>query len=80
MYKQPKPTMRQNNHADFYSDIHTALDKVIKNPITMPYQNCLNCKHWDFGKDLCNKFNVKPPTEIIVYSCPAYEDDLDIPF
>ncbi len=80
MYKQPKPIIRQNNHVDFHSAIQTAVDNVIKNPMTMPYQNCLNCKHWKPTDDICGLYKAKPPTEIIVYSCPSYEDDMDIPF
>ena len=80
MYKQPKPIMRQASYTDFRSALDNAIEHIIHDPKTMPYQNCLNCKHWNFGKDLCTKFDAKPPTEIIVYSCPAYEDDLDIPF
>jgi hypothetical protein len=80
MYKQPKPIMRQNNYADLYSGIQNSIDKVIKNPMTVPYQNCLNCEHWSLTKDLCKLYNAKPPTEILVYSCPSYKDDQDIPF
>jgi len=80
MYKQPKPIMRQENYADLHTAIRDAIDKQIKNPKTVPYQNCLNCEHWNFGKDLCGLHNAKPPTEIIVYSCPDYKDNDDIPF
>ena len=44
------------------------------------YQNCLNCTGWNHGKDICGKFNAKPPAEVIVYSCEAYEDNDEIPF
>lgn len=79
-YKQPKPIMRQSNYADFYQAVQAAVDRVIKNPTTVPYQNCLNCTNWDYSKDMCGKFNLKPPTDIIVYSCPDYTDNDDIPF
>lgn len=80
MYKQPKPIMRQSSYADFYQAVQAAVDNVIKNPMTVPYQNCLNCEHWKREADLCGMFNAKPPTEIIVYSCPEYKDDNDVPF
>lgn len=79
-YTQPKPVMRQSSYADFYQAIQTAIDRVIKTPATVPYQNCLNCTHWDFVDDKCKLYNAKPPTEIIVYSCPSHEDNEDIPF
>ena len=80
MYKQPKPILRYNTHTDLYSAFNDAINKFITNPLAHPFQNCLNCKHWNFGKDQCSKFNTRPPTEIIVYSCPAFEDGEDIPF
>ncbi len=72
--------MRQENYADLHSGINAAIDNIIKNPKTIPYQNCLNCEHWNEAKDICGLYNVKPPTEILIYSCPSYKDDQDIPF
>lgn len=80
MYKQPTPIMRDESYADLYSAIQAAVDRVIKKPSSVPYKNCLNCEHWDFGNDLCGLYNAKPPTEIIVYSCPSHKDNQDIPF
>lgn len=79
-YIVPKPILRQSSYADFYQAVQVAVDRVIRKPDTVPYQNCLNCVKWDFGKDICGLYNAKPPTEIIVYSCPSYEDNDDIPF
>ena len=31
--------------------------------------SCVNCCHFDFNADKCDKFNMKPPTDIIVFSC-----------
>jgi hypothetical protein len=80
MYKQPRPILRDENYADLQSSIRQAIDKFIKSPQTIPYRNCLNCSKWDFEKDQCKLYNAKPPTEIIVYSCPSYVDGEDIPF
>lgn len=80
MYKQPKPILRQSTYADFYQAVQVAVDRVIKTPTTLPYQNCLNCAHWQFGKDQCGLYNAKPPTEILIYSCPSHVDNDDIPF
>lgn len=74
MYKQPKPILRQEAWLNLQSD----LVKTIT--FSNPFQNCLNCEHWNYEKDLCGLYNAKPPTEIIVYSCPEYKDNRDIPF
>lgn len=74
MYKQPKPILRQNVYLELQSD----LVRLITN--SRAFQNCLNCQHWRDKADLCGKHNAKPPTEIIVYSCPDYLDDDNIPF
>lgn len=80
MYKQPKPIMRQASYADFRSALDAAIEKIIHDPISIPYQNCLNCEHWKRTEDICGLYNAKPPTEILIYSCPSYKDDQDIPF
>lgn len=72
--------MRQSSYADFYQAVQVAVDRVIKQPLTVPYQNCLNCEHWSYGKNLCGKFNTLPPPEILIYSCSEYVDNQDIPF
>lgn len=76
-YEKPKPKVRPTEE----NAIKYAIEKIFRvGRIGFPYQNCLNCKFWDINKDLCGKYNSRPPTEIIVYSCPQYEDNEDIPF
>lgn len=75
-YQKPKPILRQ----EAWLELQSALTRILNDPNRLPYQSCLNCKHWNFGKELCEKFNAKPPPDIIVYSCPEYEDNNDIPF
>ena len=41
--------------------------------------SCVNCCHFDFKADKCIKFNMKPPTNIIVFSCGS-DWTADIPF
>jgi len=74
MYEQPKPILRQAIFVELQSD----LVRLIAN--SKAFQNCLNCQYWVAKEDQCGKFNAKPPTEIIVYSCPEYLDDGNIPF
>lgn len=63
------------------SSIKYAVEKIFKvNRVGFLYRNCLNCIHWEEGNDQCGKFKLKPPAEIIVYSCEKYEDNDDIPF
>jgi hypothetical protein len=79
-YKLPIPTLRETNYTEINSDLAAGLHKLLRNHMRYPYQNCLNCTQWDFGKDECGKYKSKPPTEVIVYSCPDYVDNEGIPF
>jgi hypothetical protein len=74
MYKEPKPIIRQH----VWAELQTTLTKNITN--SHIFQNCLNCMNWNHDEDLCGKYAAKPPTEIIVNSCPDYQDDGEIPF
>ena len=80
VYKQPKPIIRAIPHGDLFSTINDSIRKYITNAANHPFQNCLNCKHWNFANDKCKLYDAKPPTEIIVYSCPSYEDGEEVPF
>ena len=80
MFKQPKPVMRTDTYVDLTSSISAAINKIIANPMTLPYRNCLNCEHWKYTDDLCGLYGAKPPTEILVYGCDSHKDDQDIPF
>jgi hypothetical protein len=75
---KPHAILRQ----DSYDDLVSAINKLFvgKSNFTHIYQNCLNCKFWNYGGDKCGKFNAKPPAEIIIYSCEAYEDNGCIPY
>jgi len=75
-YLKPKPILRQ----EAWLELQSALTKILNNPHSIPYQNCLNCKYWNYGQELCNKFNARPPADVICYSCEHYEDNDDIPF
>lgn len=77
-YIKPKPVIREEKEIEIRSSLASLTHKFLTGSIA--YKNCLNCAHWHYGKDLCGKFNSKPPTEVIVYSCPSHEDNDDIPF
>ena len=74
MFKQPKPILRQ----DAWLNLSSTLIGNITNANV--FQNCLNCMNWDYAGDKCKKYDAKPPAEIIVYSCPDYQDDGEVPF
>lgn len=75
-YKKPRPILRQ----EAWNELQSSLVKILNNPRAIPYQNCLNCKHWNYGQEICNRFNSRPPADVIVYSCDYYDDNDDIPF
>jgi len=41
------------------------------------FRNCTGCCNWDDKKEICLKFNVRPPVSVIVKGCEEYEE---IPF
>ena len=41
------------------------------------FTTCTNCCDWDKPKQLCVRFKVRPPAEVIVVGC---EHHSDIPF
>lgn len=77
-YMKPTTKLRDGKEIELRSDLANLVHRYLIG--IHPYKNCLNCTHWDYGKDQCGKFNAKPPTDIIVYSCPQHEDNDDIPF
>lgn len=42
-------------------------------------QSCISCENFDESKELCKKFNARPPARIIALSCDSYID-IHIPF
>lgn len=78
-HKKPVPQLREGKEIELRSDVANTIFKLIKLG-GGAYKNCLNCMQWDFGLDQCGKFKAKPPTDIIVYSCPEHEDNDEIPF
>ena len=47
------------------------------------FRNCNNCEHWVEGpphnrQQICGKFKMRPPTDVIVSGCPEHSDQ--IPF
>lgn len=43
------------------------------------YKSCLNCENFNEEKEICKKYNQRPPARVIAYACKDW-DDLEIPF
>lgn len=35
--------------------------------------NCTTCMHWNETKEMCNKFNQRPPAKVIVQGCLEHQ-------
>lgn len=42
------------------------------------WQTCLNCVEW--SGEVCRKYNVTPPPDVLVVGCEGWFDVNDIPF
>lgn len=36
--------------------------------------NCTHCIYWDSNKELCKKYNQRPPVSVIVKGCESYDE------
>lgn len=36
-------------------------------------RSCLQCMHWKELKEICEKFNVRPPAKVIVNGCEHHD-------
>ena len=52
-----------------WDDIHDRFANLLSDH----FRNCTQCMYWNSKADKCNKFNVKPPTEILVKGCSEFE-------
>ena len=43
------------------------------------FHSCINCVHWSLNNDNCDKYRMRPPAKVIVYSCGKDWED-EIPF
>jgi len=75
-----KPILRLSNSVELHALISAAVQGQLMNANSYPFQNCLNCMNWNYEQEICRKWNVKPPVEVLIYSCESYEDDGIIPY
>lgn len=66
------------------TEIGNALGKALSDTFKRSdmFASCITCMSFDDKKELCNKATPpqRPPAEVLVNSCDAYEDDGEIPF
>lgn len=43
---------------------------------SLMWNTCINCGNFNKAEEKCNKFNAKPPAEIIVVGCDEYIIDI----
>lgn len=36
-------------------------------------RSCLQCMHWKENKEICEKFNQRPPAKVIVNGCQYHD-------
>lgn len=44
------------------------------------FATCATCIFWSKSNQICDKFNMRPPGEVIADGCEHYEDEDSIPF
>ena len=74
-----KPKLRKEAELDLESALRGSLGHILKTDI-FPFQNCLSCVNFNETKELCKKWNAKPPARVIAFGCDQYEDVDEIPF
>ena len=76
------PVIRKEASLEYhYKLVQAAYEAIEKNADKyFPFQSCLNCKAFSEEKELCLKYNQRPPVRVIVFGCNSYEDISDIPF
>lgn len=52
-----------------WDDIHERFTAMLEDH----FRNCTECANWNDKKDICQKYNVKPPTKILVKGCEEFE-------
>lgn len=68
-----------NGNAVQQSEHEAARKTVLAMMHTGILHSCYTCEHFDRKVDSCDKFQTKPPAEVIIFSC-GDDFSLDIPF
>jgi hypothetical protein len=71
---------RQKASAELNSNILDAVFGSIQKANNHPFATCLTCISFDEEKSYCKQHKSNPPPRVIVYSCPDYFGEEEIPF
>lgn len=74
-----KPKLRNDVEIDLGYMIRHAIITGLQQQ-RHPYKNCINCNRFDQQKEICKKFNARPPARVIAYGCPEHDDMYEVPF
>lgn len=75
-----KPQIRDGATYDIAEAIERLLTGNSKPVSNGCFRSCLSCTKFSEIKELCGKFDLRPPARVIAFGCPHYEDNDDIPF
>ena len=71
---------RKEAISTLHSNIGEAVFSSIEKAKSYPFATCLSCLSFIESKGYCSTHKSNPPPRVIVYSCPDYFDNDDIPF
>lgn len=66
-----------NDEKRAFNNHHSAYQKEVIHSLL--WNSCINCANFNKESEVCNKFNARPPAEIIVIGCGEYIIDI-IPY
>lgn len=80
MNKQQLPPLNSTTLAALERAQYTAHEYAVLRAYSAP--SCMNCDHFDEAKELCMRFNARPPARFIAISCGPGPNgwEPDIPF
>ena len=64
------------------NEIAKVITETIINVLDKNLRSCLNCNYFSVEKEMCWKYNQRPPAKVIAKGCDAWieYDGSDIPF
>ena len=71
---------RKEAGANLYHAVKDAVYSSIEKSKSYPFATCLTCVSFIEKDSYCKQHKANPPPKVIVFSCPDYFDNDDIPF
>mgnify|MGYP001571271877 CR=1 FL=1 len=75
-----KLKLRQNSSAKLHHNVVETVFSTIEKAKEFPFATCLTCISFIEKDSYCKQHKCVPPPRVIVYSCPDYFDNDEIPF